>query len=649
MKKIFNAILSLTAVLSLFSSCTDENVNLGSRVSISQTEDLVIPAEGAGQFAFSVESDGDWVVVVPMWITAEPRHGSGNGTVTLTFADNYTYVTDADGNVSLEMNGSRHASVAIECASGATSFVVRQAGDPDKPSDEIKEVSIGEFLQQPDGAQVFKVTGIVTSIKNTTYGNLYLNDGTGELYIYGILDRDGNAKNFGSLGIGVGDELTLQGSKTTYNGTVEIVNAQYITHVKSLVSLSETSVSVAAAESEFTVGVSYGGSDLTVVSDSQWLAFTGITNTDDGQALAFKAFANTEASARTAKVTVTSTLDGASSSQELTVTQAAASSGGGEGNVFKKVTAITSGKQYLLVASSTVAATPLAADKTYGYLNKTEVVEDNGSITPSDLSLAFVIEETDGGYTIKQSDGRYLYQTGTYNSFNVSDAPAEGQVWTVTFESDGTAKILNNSVQKYIQYSDSFSSFGSYADARGALPALYELQGEGGGEGDGGGEDPVTIFEETFETSQGAFTTDNKTLPEGQTEIWKHDANYKQMKVTAYISGTNHASESWLVSPTIDLSNQSAAHLTFEHTGKYFGTIADEATLRVSPDNGATWDSVAIPTYFSGSDWTFVSSGDIDLSSYAGNSIKIAFRYVSTATKAGTWEVKNVKITNTAQ
>lgn len=497
MKKIFKAILTLTAVLSVFSSCKDEDINLGSRVSISQTEDLTIPAEQAGQFAFTVESDGDWIVVAPVWITPSPRHGTGNGTVTLTFADNVTYGTDADGNVTAEMNGSRHATVSIECASGATSFTVRQAGDPSKPSDEIKPVTIAEFLAQPDGPQLFEITGTVTSIKNTTYGNLYLNDGTGEVYIYGILDKDGNAKNFSSLGIGVGDLLTLQGSKTTYNGTVESVNAQYISHEPSLVSLDESSVSIPAAETTFTVGVTYGGNDIQVVSDKEWLAFTGIS-TADGTALAFKAAANTESSARTAIVTVSSALGDKTASQELKVTQAAASSG--SGNVFTAVKAVTSGKQYLLVSSG-VAASPLAADKTYGYLPQTAVTEADGKITLEDLSLAFTIEATDGGYTIKQADGRYLYQAGTFNSFNVAEAPTEGQVWTIAIADDGKATITNVSVSKYIQYSSNYSSWGSYATENGTLPVLYELtgQGSGGGEGGGGGNEEgvltVTVAE----------------------------------------------------------------------------------------------------------------------------------------------------------
>lgn len=476
--------------MTVLSSCENKDINLGSRVSLTQTDELAIAAEGAGSFTFGVESDGDWVVVVPSWIKANPRHGSGDGVVTLSFEDNYSVTTADNGDVTREMNGVRHGKVSVECASGATSFVVRQEGDPNKPSDEVVTITIGEFLTKPDGPQKYQITGTVTSIKNTTYGNLYLNDGTGEVYVYGMLDRDGNTKNFGSLGIGVGDVVTVHGSKTTYNGTtIEIVNAQYISHVKSIIALAETEKKISADETEFTVGVDYKG-DLKVVSDSQWLAFTGLTS----EGISFKAFANTEA-ARTATVTVTATYDGKSASAELKVSQAGASAE--SGNVFKKVTAITSGKQYLIVANGTAAASAIAADKNYGYLQPMEVTESNGTITVENLDNAFTFESTTGGYTIKQADGRLLYQTGTYNSFNASATPSDGSVWAVTFNSDGTAKILNTNVNKYMQFDSQYKSYGSYDSEKGAMPALYELSGEGGsgGGGDQSGVKKVTVAE----------------------------------------------------------------------------------------------------------------------------------------------------------
>lgn len=57
-----------------------------------------------------------------------------------------------------------------------------------------------EVLAGPD-AKTYMVTGTVTKISNTSYGNFYLADNTGEVYIYGTLDKNGKEKNFASLGI----------------------------------------------------------------------------------------------------------------------------------------------------------------------------------------------------------------------------------------------------------------------------------------------------------------------------------------------------------------------------------------------------------------------------------------------------------------
>ncbi|MBQ8336355.1 MAG: hypothetical protein IJY44_02345, partial [Bacteroidaceae bacterium] len=80
------------------------------------------------------------------------------------------------------------------------------------------------------------------------------------------------------------------------------------------------------------------------------------------------------------------------------------------------------------------------------------------------------------GYTIKDSLGRYLYMTGTFNSVNLDTAlPSEGAVWTIEFNADGTAKITNTYNDKFMQYSSQFTSYGIYPDERGDLPTLYKM------------------------------------------------------------------------------------------------------------------------------------------------------------------------------
>lgn len=143
-----------------------------------------------------------------------------------------------------------------------------------------------------------------------------------------------------------------------------------------------------------------------------------------------------------------------------------------ESYVFKKVNSVTSGKSYLMVANGNVAK-PITSN--YGYLNVETPTITNDEIVLTSLDNAFVISEVSGGYTIKQSDDRYLYQTGTYNSFNVAANPASGNLWSIELTEDKAFKITNCLVNKWIQYSSQYSSYGSYNNEQGTLPHLYEL------------------------------------------------------------------------------------------------------------------------------------------------------------------------------
>lgn len=140
---------------------------------------------------------------------------------------------------------------------------------------------------------------------------------------------------------------------------------------------------------------------------------------------------------------------------------------------FTAVTSVTASAQYLIVAG-TNQATALDASKSYGYLPVTTVNPSNGVINTTDDNV-FVIEAVDGGYSIKDALGRYLYMKGDYNSVNLDTTlPAEGGVWTIEFNADGTAKITNTYNSKFMQFDSQYNSYGIYPDARGTMPTLYK-------------------------------------------------------------------------------------------------------------------------------------------------------------------------------
>ena len=157
-----------------------------------------------------------------------------------------------------------------------------------------------------------------------------------------------------------------------------------------------------------------------------------------------------------------------------------------------------------------------------------------------------------------------------------------------------------------------------------------------------GGE--TVVLDESFATGQGSFTIDNKQLPNGEGSfVWNLGSfnDDKFMKASAYIGETKYASESWLVSPPVDLTQATTATLTFDHAHNYAGTAEEEFTLWATETSADNWQQLTIDKYGSGFKFT---TATIDLSAYAGKTIKFAFKYISTTDAAGTWEIKNVKV-----
>lgn len=148
----------------------------------------------------------------------------------------------------------------------------------------------------------------------------------------------------------------------------------------------------------------------------------------------------------------------------------------------------------------------------------------------------------------------------------------------------------------------------------------------------------TVIFEESFATSLGVFTADDRSLDPALTYVWSYDERYKCAKASAYNQQAYDA-ESWLVSPAIALNGKEAT-LTFDHAANYINNAAEEMRLFYTTDDGANWTELTIPTY--ATNWTFINAGTITIP--AAESVKIAFAYKSTTAGACTWEIQNVKI-----
>lgn len=150
------------------------------------------------------------------------------------------------------------------------------------------------------------------------------------------------------------------------------------------------------------------------------------------------------------------------------------------------------------------------------------------------------------------------------------------------------------------------------------------------------------------------FTVNDVTLPDGMTSVWT-DGSYNGdsfKKGSGYYNRANHAAEGWLISPIFNLSSYTSGNITFafdQAINAYFGTISDEATLWVKEDGGEwTQTTITYPEKPS-KGYSDFKTQTVDLTAYQGKSIQIAFKYTSTADAAGTWEIKNINLTNVTE
>ena len=155
-------------------------------------------------------------------------------------------------------------------------------------------------------------------------------------------------------------------------------------------------------------------------------------------------------------------------------------------------------------------------------------------------------------------------------------------------------------------------------------------------------------YSESFETEFGSFVLDNVNLSEGLSYVWSIDKKYKCAKASAFVNKKNLPSESWLVSPWIELScAEVERNLYFDHAvSKYFGNVSEEATLWIKVEGG-DWTqitSIAYPEVPQDKSFSPFETQTVSLAGYEGKKIKVGFKYVSTDEAAGTWEIRNFKV-----
>lgn len=264
------------------------------------------------------------------------------------------------------------------------------------------------------------------------------------------------------------------------------------------------------------------------------------------------------------------------------------------------------------------------------------------------------------------SDGDFTETTtasvgmGVTITVTASESGTKNRIWsssprlrlyngTLTFRGENITKLVFNSNDKFNLSTETGTltekTWVGQADevvfAVGGNTQLKSVEITLGGEVVDPSQLAKVLYTEPFTQNEGQFTIDNKVLPEGLSYVWKFQSSYGAT-ASAFANSTSYETESWLVSPVIDLSKATETTLEFTHALNKFSSIEaakDQAVVLVKIGNG-DWAPLEGVVYPEALGWTYVEN-NIDVSSlFDGKKVQVAFKYTSTAESAGTWEIK---------
>lgn len=225
LKYLFTAFIA--AVATMLVGCSNEDeITLMDELQISSSY-VAIPAEGGSTSIDITVADAWEITGAPAWLTIDKTAGEA-GSHTIIFSAEQT-LDGRTAEVLLTLTNTQKVQ-HINVIQGLST---------------VSEATVAEVMAGPD-SKSYQVKGTVTKISETAkYGNFYMNDGTSatDLYIYGT-KYEGKTQQAAleKLGVEVGDEIIVLGPKTTYNGTVELVDVDVIKLNKSLIKVDSTSV-----------------------------------------------------------------------------------------------------------------------------------------------------------------------------------------------------------------------------------------------------------------------------------------------------------------------------------------------------------------------------------------------------------------------
>ncbi len=151
------------------------------------------------------------------------------------------------------------------------------------------------------------------------------------------------------------------------------------------------------------------------------------------------------------------------------------------------------------------------------------------------------------------------------------------------------------------------------------------------------------LYAADYTTADNGVTETTVKAPDASSSVWNRSSQYGWV-ANSYIGGIRYESDATLYTEEIDLAATTNAYMQFEHAVNFLpGKCPEYLTVSVICD-GVDTPINDVVTWPAGNLWSFIKSGIIDLSAYAGKKVKIGFRYTSTTSTCGAWEIKSIEL-----
>lgn len=152
------------------------------------------------------------------WVTLSSKSGSGSAGA-----------QEINVTVGPNDDNTRETKVVIAVEDRSAYIPVVQKSPKD---DGLTALTVAQFKSKPeDQKSWYKLTGEIVSIVNSEYGDFYLMDDTGYIYVYGLApSKGGSTSDYSKIGLKPGNIVSIAALRKRYNGIDETDQAYYLSH-----------------------------------------------------------------------------------------------------------------------------------------------------------------------------------------------------------------------------------------------------------------------------------------------------------------------------------------------------------------------------------------------------------------------------------